>query len=63
MFLADLHRRFQFEEIEFLVDNVDYLVNVLDEDGYRFQLRSHGNRYAIDRVFLEIERLTSSFGN
>ena len=60
-FLTQLHRRYRLGDIEFLVDDADYLVNVLDEDGYRFQMISHGNRNAIERVFWEIERRTSSF--
>jgi len=50
-FLTELHRRCQLNNVEFLVDDADYLVNVLDEDGYRFQTISHGNRNAIERVF------------
>jgi len=60
-FLADLHRRCQLDGVEFLVDDADYLVNVLDNDGYEFRVVSHGNRNAIERVFWEIERRTSSF--
>ena len=60
-FLTELHRRYQLDNVEFLVDDADYLVNVLDEDGYRFQMRSHGNRNAIERIFWKIERRTSSF--
>jgi transposase-like protein len=60
-FLAELHRRYQLDTVEFLVDEADYLMNVLEEDGYRFQIISHGNRNAIERVFWEIERRTSSF--
>jgi len=62
-FLTGLHRRYRLDDVEFLVDDADYLVNVLDEDGYRFQMMSHGNRNAIERVFWEIERRTSSFAN
>ena len=62
-FLAELHRRYQLDGVEFLVDDADYLVNVLDEGGYRFQVMSHGNRNAIERVFWGIERRTSSFAN
>ncbi|MGM0447692.1 MAG: IS6 family transposase, partial [Methanobacteriota archaeon] len=36
---------------------------VLAEDGYRFQVIRHGNRNAIERGFLQIERQTSSFAN
>jgi transposase-like protein len=50
-FLTELHQRYQLNNVEFLVDDADYLVNVLDEDGYRFQMISHGNRNAIERVF------------
>ena len=60
-FLADLHRRYQLDGVQFLVDDADYLGSVLDEDGYRFQVISHGNRNAIERIFWEIERRTSSF--
>jgi hypothetical protein len=36
--------------VGFLVDNADYLMNVLDEDDCRFRMMSHGNRTAIKRV-------------
>ena len=60
-FLTELHRRYRFDNVEFLVDDADYLVNVLDEDGSRFQMLPHGNLNAIERIFWEIERRTSSF--
>jgi transposase-like protein len=60
-FLAELHRRYQLNNVEFLVDDADYLVNVLEEDVYRFQMISHGNRNAIECVFWETERRTFSF--
>jgi transposase-like protein len=50
-FLSDLHRRYQLDNVEFLVDDADYLVNVLVEEGYRFQMILHGNRNAIERIF------------
>jgi len=53
-FLAELHRRYQLNDAEFLVDDTDYLVIVLDGDGYRFQMISRGNRNVIERVFWEI---------
>jgi transposase-like protein len=62
-FLAELHRRYQLDGVLFLVDDADYLGPVLAEDGYRFQILAHGNRNAIERVFCEIERRTSSFAN
>jgi len=62
-FLTDLRRRYQLDNVVFLVDDADYLGPVLAEDGYRFQVLAHGNRNAIERVFWEIERRTSSFAN
>ena len=56
--LTELHRRYQLDNAEFLVDDADYLGSVLAEDGYRFQLIRHGNRNAIKRVFWKIERRT-----
>jgi len=49
--------------VEFLVDDADYLGWVLAEDGYRFQVIRHENRNAIKDVFWELERRTSSFAN
>ncbi|AUX09883.1 transposase [Halalkaliarchaeum desulfuricum] len=62
-FLAELHRRYQLDDVIFLVDDADYLAPVLAEDGYRFRILAHGNRNAIERVFWEVERRTSSFAN
>ena len=62
-FLTELHHRYQLDDVVFLVDDADYLGPVLAEDGYRFQTLAHGNRNAIERVFWEIERRTSSFAN
>jgi len=62
-FLTELHRRYRLDNVEFLVDDADYLMNVLDEDGYRFQMLLHRNRNAIERIFWKIKRRTSSFSN
>ena len=62
-FLARLHRRYRLDTVEFLVDDADHLVNILDEDDYRFRMVPHGNRNATERVFCEIERRTSLFAN
>ena len=62
-FLTELHRRYQLDGVEFLVDDADYLAPVLADDGYRFQILAHGNRNAIERIFWEVERGTSSFAN
>ena len=60
-FLSELRRQYRLDGVEFLVDDADYLVNVLDEDGYRFQMISHGNRNAVERIFYDIERRIFSF--
>ncbi|MDB9252936.1 DDE-type integrase/transposase/recombinase [Halorubrum ezzemoulense] len=62
-FLTELHRRYQLDNVEFLVDDADYLGPVLAEDGYRFRVIRHGNWNAIERVFWEVERRTSSLAN
>jgi putative transposase len=62
-FLTDLHRRYQLDNVVFLVDDADHLGLVLAEDGYRFQVLAHGNRNAIERIFLEIEHRTLLFAN
>jgi putative transposase len=62
-FLADLHRRYQLDGVTFLVDDADYLVEVLRADGYDFDVMRHGPRNSIERVFREVQRRTSSFSN
>jgi transposase-like protein len=62
-FLAELHRRYQLDHVEFLVDDDNYLMNVLEEDGYLFQMISYGNRNAIEHIFWEMKLRTSSFAN
>jgi putative transposase len=62
-FLDELHRQCRLDDPVFLVDGASYLGSVLEEDSYRFQVISNGNRNAIERVFSEIERRTSSFAN
>ena len=53
----------QLDDVLFLVDDADYRGPELAEEGYRFQVISHGNRNAIERVFRDGERRTSSFAN
>jgi putative transposase len=62
-FLDQLHHRCNLAETTILVDNAAYLTGVLAEDGYRFRYEPDGNRNAIERVFREVERRTSSFSN
>jgi len=53
-FLAELHRRCQLGDPEFLVDSASYLSTVLNEDGYRLQVMSNGNRNAIEYIFSKV---------
>ena len=62
-FLDDLHRCTRLDGVTILVDDADYLVEVLDAEGYDFQVVQHGSRNSIERVFREIERRTSLFSN
>ncbi|WP_241658400.1 hypothetical protein [Halorubrum sp. BOL3-1] len=50
-FLTDLHRRYQLNDVEFLVDDADYLGPVLAEDDYRFRVIRHEDRNATERIF------------
>ncbi len=50
-FLIELHRRYQLNNVEFLVNDADYLGSVLAEDGYRFQIIQYENRNVIKRMF------------
>lgn len=62
-FLDDLHRCTRLDGVTILVDDADYLVEVLAAEGYDFRVVQHGPRNSIERVFREIERRTSSFSN
>jgi len=35
-FLTELHQRHRLDDVEFIVNDAEYLVTVLDENGYRF---------------------------
>jgi transposase-like protein len=49
-FLAELHRRYQLDDMKFLVDDADCVGPVLTEDGYRFQIIQYRNWNATERV-------------
>jgi len=50
-FLAERYRRYQLTDMQFLVDDANYLVSVLDDNGYRVHVLFSGNRNAIGGVF------------
>ena len=50
-FLVDLHRRYQLDGVEFLVDDASYLGPIPTEDGYRFQTLTHGKSECSRSIF------------
>ena len=62
-FLRELRAKHNVSETVFLVDHAHHLAAALNRAGLRFQTLRHGNRNAVERVFREIKRRTSSFSN
>lgn len=63
MFLWELRKKRDVETTVFLVDGDQHLQTALRHAGLRFQMRRHGNRNAVERIFRELKRRTSSFSN
>jgi putative transposase len=63
LFLRELREKQQVEHATFLVDGAHSLTAALERLGFRFQIIRHGNRNAVERVFREVKRRTSSFSN
>jgi putative transposase len=62
-FLRELRKKHDVSEAIFLVDHAHHLSAALNRAGLRFQTLRHGNRNAVERVFRELKRRTSSFSN
>ncbi|WP_211312042.1 IS6 family transposase [Halarchaeum salinum] len=62
-FLRELREKHDVEDTVFLVDHAQHLAAGLQRASLRFQTVRHGNRNAVERVFREIKRRTSSFSN
>ena len=62
-FLRELREKHDIEDTVFLVDYAQHLASALRRAGLRFQTVRHGNRNAVERVFREVKRRTSSFSN
>jgi len=60
-FLRELRGKHDISEAVFLVDHAHHLAAALNRAGLRFQTERHGNRNAVERVFRELKRRTSSF--
>jgi putative transposase len=63
IFLKELRQKHDVEDAVFLVDGANHLQAALARAGLRFQTQRHGNRNAVERIFREVKRRTSSFSN
>ena len=63
LFLRELQQHVPVTQATILIDDAHHLKAALSRLGLRFQMRCHGNRNAIERVFREVKRRTSSFSN
>ena len=63
IFLRELRQKHDVESAVFLVDGAKHLQTALSRAGLRFQIHHHGNRNAVERIFRELKRRTSSFSN
>ncbi|AJF24443.1 transposase [Haloarcula sp. CBA1115] len=63
VFLRELRQKHDVETAVFLVDGAQHLQTALQRAGLRFQMCRHGNRNAVERIFRELKRRTSSFSN
>jgi putative transposase len=63
LFLCELREKQPVKQAMFLVDDAHHLKAGLARLGLRFQTVHHGNRNAVERIFREIKRCTSSFSN
>ena len=63
VFLRQLHEKHDIDDATFLIDDADHLQAALSRLGLQFQIRRHGNRNSVERVFREVKRRTSLFSN
>ena len=63
IFLRELRQKHDVESAVFLVDGAQHLQTALARASLRFQTERNGNRNAIERIFRELKRRTSSFSN
>ena len=62
-FLQEFQQKHDVSDAVFLVDHAKHLAAALRQAGLRFQTVRHGNWNVVERVFREVKRCTSSFGN
>ena len=63
VFLRDLREKHHVDDALFLIDAGGHLTAALSRTSLRFQITRHGNRNAVERIFREVKRRTSSFSN
>ncbi|MFC7174481.1 IS6 family transposase [Haloplanus litoreus] len=63
IFLSGLREKHDVQTAMFLVDDAQWLKTVLDRHGLDCRYELHGNRNAVERIFREVKRRTSSFSN
>ena len=63
LFLRALQQIMPVTQATILADDAHHLKAALLRLGLRFQMRRHGNRTAVQCVFREVKRRTSSFSN
>ncbi|WP_058991642.1 IS6 family transposase [Haloarcula sp. CBA1127] len=61
--LRELRQKHNVETAVFLVDGAQHLQTALQRAGLRFRMCRHRNRNAIEWIFRELKRRTSSFSN
>jgi putative transposase len=62
-FLTELAEKHDIAGAVFLVDDANDLIGALRRENYSYRVQIHGDRNAVERVFREVERRTSSFSN
>ena len=62
-FLREFQQKHSVSDAVILVDYAQHLAAALRRAGLRFQTIRHGNRNAVEHVFREVKRRTSSFSN
>jgi len=63
IFLSELREKHNVESAVFLIDDAKWLQTALDRHGLDCRYELHGNRNAVERLFREVKRRTSSFSN
>jgi putative transposase len=61
--LGELQRKHDLDDAQVLIDDADHLQTPLQRAGLQFRVQRHGNRNAIERLFRESKRRTSSLSN